>query len=56
MSLIGKNISYQIGNKLILEDISIEIKPGELHVLIGRNGAGKSTLFHILCGDTKLQS
>ncbi|TGL00817.1 heme ABC transporter ATP-binding protein [Leptospira bouyouniensis] len=56
MSLIGKNISYQIGNKQILKDIDIEIKPGELHVLIGRNGAGKSTLFHILCGDTKLQT
>ncbi|TGM03193.1 heme ABC transporter ATP-binding protein [Leptospira jelokensis] len=56
MSLIGKNISYQIGNKHILEGIDIEIKPGELHVLIGRNGAGKSTLFHILCGDTKPQS
>ncbi|GBF41529.1 heme ABC transporter ATP-binding protein [Leptospira levettii] len=56
MTLIGKNISYQIGKKPILEGINIEIKPGELHVLIGRNGAGKSTLFHLLCGDTKLQS
>jgi ribose transport system ATP-binding protein len=29
---------------------SLEVRPGEIHVLLGENGAGKSTLMKILCG------
>jgi ribose transport system ATP-binding protein len=33
-----------------LEDASLEVAPGEVHVLLGENGAGKSTLMKVLCG------
>jgi iron complex transport system ATP-binding protein len=35
-----KNISYHIGNKLLLNDINVEFKPNKLNLIIGPNGAG----------------
>jgi Fe-S cluster assembly ATP-binding protein len=45
-----KNLQVKIENKEILRDINLEIKTGEVHVIMGPNGSGKSTLTNILAG------
>ncbi len=43
-------IGKSFGPVRVLEDISFDLMPGEVHVLAGENGAGKSTLIKILAG------
>lgn len=40
-----------IGGKAILKGISLTVRPGEIHALMGQNGAGKSTLSNVLVGN-----
>ena len=49
-NFITKNISYSIKNKVIINNISIEISNENITGFIGPNGAGKTTFFHILAG------
>ena len=51
MSVQTKSVSYAVNEKQILNDISVEIKPGEVTTIIGPNGSGKSTLLKIISGD-----
>lgn len=48
-----KDISYRIGNKTILENVSCAVQPGEILTILGANGAGKSTLLKIARGELK---
>jgi len=48
-----KNLHVNVEKKDILKGISLEVKPGELHVIMGRNGSGKSTLANVLAGKDK---
>lgn len=45
-----KNITLRRGTRVLLDDASCTINPGERVGLVGRNGAGKSTLFALLNG------
>lgn len=49
-----KNLIKKFNNKLILNDISLHIKRGEIAVLLGASGVGKSTLLRVLNNLDKL--
>ncbi|MCX2791531.1 heme ABC transporter ATP-binding protein [Vibrio sp. Sgm 5] len=51
----GRNISMRYGSRIVLDDISIDIRAGEVTALLGPNGAGKSTLLKLLCGEIPSQ-
>ena len=51
--LIINKISKSFGNKMVVRDISMTIKKGEIVGLLGPNGAGKTTTFYIIVGLSK---
>jgi ABC-type sugar transport system ATPase subunit len=44
------NISKQYPGVQALDNVSLDLRPGEVHCLVGENGAGKSTLMRVLSG------
>ena len=45
-----KNITKEYGQNAVLRDVTLNVRPGEIHALLGENGAGKSTLMNVLFG------
>ena len=43
-----QNLTHRYGDRVALNRISFQVKPGEVFGLLGPNGGGKSTLFRIL--------
>jgi ABC-type sugar transport system ATPase subunit len=48
LTISGLDKSY--GSARVLRDVSLALRPGEVHALMGENGAGKSTLIKALAG------
>ena len=53
MNLKIQNVSLSIQGRLIVKDVSITVKQGEVVGLMGPNGAGKTTTFNLAVGNIK---
>ena len=53
--LLAKNLNQYYGGSHILRDLTFEIPPGKVTVLLGRNGVGRSTTIKAIMGDVRAQ-
>ena len=50
-----QNLSFSYGSKAVLNNISLDVREGNIYGLLGENGVGKTTLLTLLCGLKKPQ-
>src|SRR3954469_12962818 len=50
MNAVLQDISKRYGSLQALRDVTVDIRSGTVHALVGENGAGKSTLMKVLAG------
>jgi iron complex transport system ATP-binding protein len=55
-ALLAEDITFRIGRKNLIADISLAFNPGETVAMVGPNGAGKTTLLRVLSGELRAQA
>jgi len=45
------DLTYRLGERLLIDHASVAIPPGGRVGVVGRNGSGKTTLFRLICGE-----
>ncbi|GAA4233092.1 heme ABC transporter ATP-binding protein [Actinomadura meridiana] len=53
MALAARNVTVRRGGRPALDDVDLDVRHGEILLLVGPNGAGKSTLLAALAGDIR---
>ena len=54
--LVANGVSKRFGGVAALNNVTLEVRPGEVHCLAGENGSGKSTLIKVISGVETLDS
>ena len=54
--LKGRSLAKAFRRKRVVDDVSLDVKQGEVVGLLGPNGAGKTTTFHMVVGLTRPDS
>jgi ABC-2 type transport system ATP-binding protein len=49
-TIVFQGLARRFGRRMVLRDLSLKVRPGEIHALLGRNGCGKTTALRILLG------
>ena len=48
--LVVENLRLRLNGKSIIDDLSLEVKQGEIHGVLGENGTGKTTIAYLIMG------
>jgi len=54
--ILAQNLTKHYGDKIALDNLTLDIAPGEIFCLLGQNGAGKTTTINCFLGFTKATS
>jgi ABC-2 type transport system ATP-binding protein len=49
-SIVFANVHRRFGDKAVLRGFDLQVRPGQIHALLGRNGSGKTTALRMLMG------
>lgn len=53
--LSASDITFKVGDRTLVDQVSVTFQPGKLNLIIGPNGAGKSTFVKLICHQLKAQ-
>ena len=48
LAIDGRNLTYRYGQFTAVDDVTLQVRPGETMGLLGPNGAGKTTMVRML--------